>query len=519
MSMAKTAKTLQNIHLGPWRVKPSAVLLLAMLAAYSLARLWLVWDVELGKDEAAYWYWGQHLDATYALLPFALIGAAHLLLPGHEWFLRLPSLLAGAAAAALLWRHCRLYGLSAPSRLGAVAAFAGSHWIWHATSYLHPDAFLAFCWLWALSEARRSLDAPQQATYVRMGLALGLCLLCKYSAAFLAVGIILWLLLTIERHRLVKVLTAVALPCALVALPLGLAQLNTGFYLPTTLSTLSRIVEDQPLPLRLLLFVLNPLTFVSPLLLWLLYRAFGRLVWTWRRLNPEKLLALLPALCLCAGFAFFALSRGQIKGNWILPGFLGLWPVAFAAVSRRWIVAVVGIGLLQALPIAVGLKYPGLAAALSSRALDQSYVSMVSTPDRQREPSYSWSERLGEYHGWNGLATAIDSCAANAGLGDQVPLVSSQYGTVFATAYYSGRPIYTVDDPRFHFLTDFSVQARPHPGRLLFVVRQGTPVASSLDSLYPHRDLLASLPRKAPGCPLVYYDIHLFSMNATKSEN
>ena len=67
---------------------PNSVNLLwpALLGAYTLLKLWLVADVELGKDEAVYWYWGQHLDASYALLPLAVFKLAHALYPHQEWF-------------------------------------------------------------------------------------------------------------------------------------------------------------------------------------------------------------------------------------------------------------------------------------------------------------------------------------------------------------------------------------------------------------------------------------------------
>ena len=83
-------------------------------------------------------------------------------------------------------------------------------------------------------------------------------------------------------------------------------------------------------------------------------------------------------------FYFSRSSRGQIKGNWILPGLLSLWPVAFAVQPRRWLlVAVVTTGLLQALVIGLGLKYPGLYSDLAARSgLDTSYVGLVSEEDR-----------------------------------------------------------------------------------------------------------------------------------------
>ena len=122
-------------------------------------------------------------------------------------------------------------------------------------------------------------------------------------------------------HRLAVFL----LPAIIVASPLIHAQLSTGFYLPQTLSTLSRIEElSNPLA-RLLFFVANPLFFVSPLLLYLLYRGFGH------SLKERDLQTLLPALCTIGAFLFFALARGQIKGNWILPGFF-----EFVAVSVRF---------------------------------------------------------------------------------------------------------------------------------------------------------------------------------------
>ena len=105
-------------------------------------KLWLVSDLELGKDETAYWYWGQHLDATYVLLPFAVLNLAHALVPHTEWFLRGPSILLGTLAVILIYRLYLLHRLAPAPARWAAAAFALSHWIWHTSSYLHPDGFL-----------------------------------------------------------------------------------------------------------------------------------------------------------------------------------------------------------------------------------------------------------------------------------------------------------------------------------------------------------------------------------------
>jgi hypothetical protein len=482
--------------------------------------------VELGKDEAAYWYWGQHLDASYALLPFSVFKLAHFIYPGHEWVLRLVQILAGAIAVVLLYRLCRLHELEASLSRWAAAAFAASHWIWHATSYLHPDSFLVVCWLLTLVWARQSMEDANPAAYAKMGLAAGLAMLCKYSAAFLALGLFIWILVTWERRERWKVLLWTLAPFALVSAPLIYTQLSTLFYLPTTLSNLSQIADARALLTRLVFFLLNPLFFVSPLLLYLCYKALvNRVKENLRQRTGETLLAVLPALCLLAGFAFFALSRGQIKGNWILPAFLGLWPFAFSRTNlparpHFFLLLVVLTGLFHALPIGVGLKYPvafkRLNAALESPLLNATYARLVSSPDLQREASYSWTERLCEYSGWRRLAAELEKTLEQKAVPSSTPLLSSQYGISFAMAYYGAgeRPCFTVDDPRFRDLTDFHQQAGPDfPETVVFVVREGFPLPASLQPLYPQSRLLAELPRMADGCASLRYHVFFLQRN------
>ena len=472
----------------------------ALLGAYTLLKLWLVADVELGKDEAVYWYWGQHLDAFYALLPLAVFKLTHALYPHQEWFLRLPSALLGAFSTALVYRLCRMQSLAERLALWAAAAFAFSHWTWHTSSYLHPDGFLVPCWLLALCMARQAAATNALRPYIYMGLVAGLAVLCKYSGAFLVVGLGLWIALDQRGKKRWHLLAAFLLPAVAVAAPLTYAQFSTSFYLPQTLSTLSRI-DDLGHPLaRLLFFAVNPLFFISPFLLFLLYAGLVRAA------KQRDLLALLPALCTIGAFLFFALGRGQIKGNWLLPGLLSLWPIAFAAHPRRWLlVALVATGLLQSLTIGLGLKYPGLYSDLAERSgWNKSYVGLVSQEDQGRELSYSWSERLCEYSGWRRFAADVEEALP------PLPLLSTQYSIPFALAYYgrAERKYYTVDDPRFRDLTDFYGQRKaPYPEAVLFAVRTGGTVPESLHATYPRRELIAEIDRRRDGCPSVSYQV------------
>ena len=438
--------------------------------------------------------------------------------------------------------------------LWAAVAFALSHWTWHTSSYLHPDGFLVPCWLLALCMARQAVATNALRLYICTGLAAGLAVLCKYSGAFLVGGLGLWIVLGQRGKKLSEnppwialsrardhspsfprkrasprlldvtssgrgrntrdgmrgfqtaskkrwhLLAAFLLSACAVAAPLTYVQFSTDFYLPQTLSTLSRI-DDLGNPLsRLLFFAVSPLFFLSPFLLFLLYAGLVRAT------KQRDLLALLPALCTIGAFLFFALSRGQIKGNWILPGLLSLWPVAFAGQPRRWLlVAVVATGLLQALAIGLGLKYPGLYGDLAVRSgLDKSYVGLVSEEDRGREPSYSWSERLCEYSGWRRFAADVEEILP------PLPLLSTQYSIPFALAYYGRveREYYTVDDPRFRDLTDFYGQRKgAYPEAVLFAVRTGGTIPESLRATYPQRELIAEIDRHRGGCPSVSYQV------------
>ena len=128
----------ENIN-GPLNpVNPTRLLWPGLLLLCSLLKLWLVAGVELGKDEAAYWHWGQHLDATYALLPFGILRLAHALLPYQEWFLRLPSILSSTLATLLLYRLCRLHPLS-PERARWAAALFATFLMWSLVSLRYPD--------------------------------------------------------------------------------------------------------------------------------------------------------------------------------------------------------------------------------------------------------------------------------------------------------------------------------------------------------------------------------------------
>lgn len=503
---------------------PGLWLWVGLLVLHALLKVWLTAGVELGKDEAAYWYWSRHLDATYALLPLSAIGLADRLLPGHDWALRLGVELCGLASICLLYRLGRACGLERSRCLWAAAAFASSHWVWHTTSYLHPDAFLVTCWLACLVWARQAVDDPRPALYARMGTAAGLAVLSKYSAAFLALGLFLWILVTARGAERWRRALFAGLPFLAVAAPLIHAQVSTGLALPFALGTLSRIVADRQVGWRLAALALNPLLFVSPLLLWLFYRALASgLLRLARRPRAAELLAVTPAVCLLSAFGYSALVLGQVKGNWVLPAFLGLWPQAFgrAHLPRRptpFLAILLVTGLLPSVAFGLALKYPSLVErarrSMGAEGLGASYGRLVSPEDQRREISRTWSQRVCEYHGWRALAGDLEGALRAEAVPVSVPLLASQYGIAFGLARYdaSGRGFYTVDDPRFQFVADFSEGSQPGlQDRVLFMGSRDTPPPAWLTALYPRVVPLPTLARAAPGCDGVDYDLAVLS--------
>ena len=492
------------------------------LAAASAVKLWLLSGVDLGKDEAAYWYWAQHFTAAYAAVPLAAIRLASDFAPAGEYSLRLPFVLMGAVSAVVMYLWCRRSGLGVFPACVATCAFAGSHWIWHTSSYLHPDGFLVPFWLGSLYVADVAAARRDPRLFALLGVVVGATVMSKYSGGGLAAGLSVWVVTRPQLRGRCAFVFALAL--AISTSPLLLAQLQTGFHLPATLGSLSQITGGLPLTLRLLAFVLSPLLYVSPLLWLLLCLAGARLAMSAVRAPGDRLLLiLLPAFFTLSVFAIFALSRGQIKGNWILPAFLGVWPFAFGArlagdaglaLARRrgFVPVLLALGAVQAGSAAYALKMPSWLEGFQKpldRSFGATYHKLVSPRDRLREPSVSWTDRVCEYHGWENFSGELESrlellsdSSGESGAG--TPLVSTQYQLPFAHAFYSAmsRPVYTVDDPRFRDVG--GLEPMTGDNTLLFGASADTPIPVSLRGDFA---VMADfrIERLAEGCaPMVY---------------
>jgi len=158
----------------------------------------------LSADEAYYWLWSKHLAAGYYDHPPAiafLIRAGVTLFGDTSFGVRAIPLLLSMAASWLVWRASA--SLLKQERAGALSCLLFNLTLMVAveTMAATPDAPLIFCsaaFLWALSK----VDETQSGHWwLAVGVAGGLALLSKYTAFFLGVGALAWIVFVPSARR------------------------------------------------------------------------------------------------------------------------------------------------------------------------------------------------------------------------------------------------------------------------------------------------------------------------------
>ena len=321
----------------------------------------------LHVDEAQYWDWSQRLQAGYHTKPPLvawLIAASRTAFGDGELGVRALGLLCWPATAAVL-------GVLAADVAGRAQAAPWAAAVWLATPLAGllglvatTDGPLLLLWSVALLALWRACVRASDGAWWLLGLALGLALLTKYTAAALLAGAWLFVLSRRRRREVTGLLLASALALALLLPHLGWSHLQ-GWV--TLRHTAEITVQAHALPGRAggLLAVAEGLggqaLAFAPLLLPLL-------PWWPRRPRPDLgtpppwrpflLLTSLPLLLAGLGQAW----RAGVQLNWLAPLHLALalWlALALQAAPARWrqclgallaaqFVLVVGLSLLPA---------------------------------------------------------------------------------------------------------------------------------------------------------------------------
>lgn len=188
--------------------RPPRGLILGLLTILGL-RLLAAALIPLTEDEAYYRLWAQAPAFGYVDHPpmIAWWTALGMRLAGDDPLgVRLLPSLASFATSLIIFDLARLAGARRAASVWAVILFNASLLVAFGGFLAVPDAPAAFFWsltLWSLLRAEASGRFRWWAT---AGLSAGLATISKYSALFLGPGVLIWLLWTPERRRLLATL-------------------------------------------------------------------------------------------------------------------------------------------------------------------------------------------------------------------------------------------------------------------------------------------------------------------------
>ncbi len=175
-----------------------------LILGLTAVRLWAAAVIPQTEDEAYYRLWSQHLHLGYYDHP-----------PMIAWWIRLGTTLAGdtplgmrlapvLGAAATTWLTAdlaRRLGGSARTALVAALAYNAMLTIGAGGILATPDAPAILFWAATLAVLGRIGAGGSPKLWLLAGLTAGLACISKYSALFLAPGVLLWLLSSPENRR------------------------------------------------------------------------------------------------------------------------------------------------------------------------------------------------------------------------------------------------------------------------------------------------------------------------------
>ena len=368
------------------------LVLLGLALAYVLGmRVWFHVAVSPMGDEAYYWMWGQHLAWSYfdhPPLQAWLLALVATLFGWSNVSVRLLTWLSLAGSLWILWLWAGR--LAAADRLGWFLATSLAYLTIPTVALMGGIAFqdhLLLVFVLAASYAFYVFATGFEAgtprwrwLYAAAGL-LGLALLTKYNAVFLAIGFALAILfrpklrpLFLKGHLWAALLLAAALQTPVIWWNLTEGLASFRFHLVDRPSTAPGRLNWR----GLLSFVLTTLVFMSPVL----FLSLVRLPWVIRRAAPDtrRVIGLSGAVFAASSLGWAAISLVMtVFFHWNIVAYAALAPIALLLLGRQ-------IGLL--LHVTFGLFFI-TAATLNYTMLPQGLFGLK---DPGAPANYGWPE-------------------------------------------------------------------------------------------------------------------------------
>lgn len=475
-------------------------LAVAGLAVLTLVRLVVAATLPLSPDEAYYWVWSRALSAGYLDHPPMVA----LWIRAGTWLtstgvagdgtlgIRLLAPLAAALGSWLLWQAGELLLPGRAAGLIAAALLNATLLLGAGAVTMTPDTPLLFFWvctLWALARlvASGGGDGGERgvgggAWWLAVGLFAGLAFDSKYPAAFLVLGIGLWLLVA-ERRWLARPWPWLGLVIGLLVVAPVLGW-NAAHGWASFAKQGGRIDAWRPARAAQFLaeLVVGQLGLATPLVLVLCVAGLGlacRKAWRERARGWTLLAALsLPALAVFVEHAF----ADRVQGNW--PAII--YPQAVIAAAglqaprwHRWYRPAVLLGL--AITLVVYL---------------QATLALLPVPIRL-DPSAL------QLAGWPELAARIEAARRREGASF---VATDQYGVASELAYWlpGDVPVLGIE-PRWRM---FDLPAAAVDGRVGILVRSARREALRGTGPWAAREPLGVEARQSDGQPVESYRLY-----------
>lgn len=321
------------------------VLLAAVVIVIAL-RLVFIWAMGLMPQDAYYHFYGEHPALSYFDHPSAIgwvLKAATSLFGKKVFALKLADTLV-TIGTLIVFYHLSLQFLSRYRSWNALLLLYSTLMVTILSLVSTPDTPLLLCWALSLLCLYRAVFLQRKIYWLWAGIMMGLAFNSKYTAVFLPLGLLLFLVLSRQHRSLLWSgwLWLCLLCSALVSLPVVIWNMRNGFasFRFQSSARVSSGLQLNPLDVLGVIghqaAILMPVLFFA--LIFFLYRAARRYRWHISRIPPRQLFL----LCFFAPvfIGFFVISPIYwVKLNWMMPAYISgiIWvAVWFRGKHLRW---------------------------------------------------------------------------------------------------------------------------------------------------------------------------------------
>jgi 4-amino-4-deoxy-L-arabinose transferase-like glycosyltransferase len=494
--MAAAARTETGFRRAAWLGLYACAVSIALLAMQALA----AGRLELTFDEAYYTLWSRFLSFGYLDHPpmvALLIRASTSLFGGSELGVRALSLLVvGAMPALIAFIAWRLFGSAEKAALAALMWIA-MPLVSIGAVFVAPDAPLVVFWTLGLASLVELWRTSQKRWMIALGVPIGLALQSKFTAAFLAPGVVLALVATPSLRRWLispALLAGLAVALAIFA---PFVAWNAAHGWATFAKQFGRAGPGEFAPYYLAEFLVAQIGLLNPLVVAALVPAVAAI--SWRApvapRSPGEARRILACTIAPAALYFLLHSlHDRVQGNWLAP----LYP-AFAILAADWIAEIrragdsgfaAGIARAAQWAAPIGLV---VAALTFAEALTGAVPLGPANP-------------LARLQGFRELARDLDAKAH----ADNAPYVLTQGYALTSLMTYYGDPAIAVVQPQQRMRWIFE----PEPLETLFAApglaigEPGRRFDLSLKMRFREVESAGLLPRREAGGTLQVYELY-----------